>query len=126
MTVSHVEITQEGNLVIFRPDGTFDIKGATEYENTFTQIVDQYEGQHWGLLSIYSEHVSADPQVQQRVWAQLNWCLHQGCDFIGFVVCNEYQQRLVQEVTKDLPFKDVQTFQDESQGMGWMREKLSH
>lgn len=124
MHQGHFEINQDGKLIVCRPKGAFDMELAVEYEKTFTRTVNQLNSQHWGLLSIYGESASAEPQVQQRVWAQLNWCLHHGCDVMAFVVCNEYQQRLVDEVTKNLPFKDLKIFQDEAQAQTWIKQQL--
>jgi len=126
METGHFEIRQENNLIIFRPDGSFSLEQTKAYAAKFEELVKNLNNPPWGLLSVYGESASADPGVQQRVWNQLNWCLDQGCDYIGFVVTNEYQERLVEEVSKNLPFKDVKIFQDEQQGLAWINQKLSY
>jgi len=125
MNTGHFEIQQNGNLIVFRPEGGFSLPQTKTYAAQFEAQVAKLEGPSWGLLSVYGETASADPGVQQRVWNQLNWCLEHGCDYIGFVVTNEYQERLVEEVSKNLPFKDVKIFQDEQQGLDWITQKLA-
>lgn len=125
MNNGQFSVNQDGNLITCRPKGAFDMELAVQYEKSFDQTVKKLNGQNWGLLSIYNESASAEPAVQQRVWAQLNWCLHHGCDFMAFVVCNPLQHRLVDEVTKNLPFKDLQIFQNEEQAQNWIKDKLA-
>lgn len=115
----------EGNLVICRPQGAFNMEGVVDYERRFTQMIAGITQPKWGILNVYTHFETGGPEVIARIRAQYKWCVANGCEVIAFVYTNSLTEFFGKQTLQDVPLNQVGYFKDEETARQWIMTCIS-
>jgi hypothetical protein len=120
----HFEMQRQGQLLICRPSGPFNLAGAMAYEGKFSQQISRLQGAPWGIVEVATEFEAAGPEVLARFRRQFNWCATHGCAFLAVVMIGDFKRYLADHVFSELPFQEVRYFEEEAQAIHWLTQRL--
>ena len=101
----HFEMQRQGQLLICRPSGPFNLAGAMAYEGKFSQQISCLQGAPGGIVEVATEFEAAGPEVLARFRRQFNWCATHGCAFLAVVMIGDFKRYLADHVFSELPFR---------------------
>jgi hypothetical protein len=119
-----VDISVQENMVILRPVGAFNMDSVRYYEKAFNTELKALKGKKWALLNTYKDFETCGPDVTAHIRNQLLWCQAHGCEVIGFVTFNSLQDYFVKEVTKGIPFRHIEIFNNQEEAQNRLRQVL--
>ena len=74
----HFEMQRQGQVLICRPSGPFNLAGAMAYEAAFSQQIAGLRDAPWGIVEVATEFEAAGPEVLARFRRQFGWCTANG------------------------------------------------
>lgn len=110
----------EGNLVICRPNGAFNMESVVEYEQRFVQMVAGIQQSKWGILNVYTDFETGGPEVIARIRAQYLWCVANGCEAIGFVNAHPVDEFFAKQTLKEVSLNHAGYFKNETDARQWL------
>lgn len=120
----HFEMQRQGQVLICRPSGPFNLAGAMAYEAAFSQQIAGLRDAPWGIVEVATEFEAAGPEALARFRRQFGWCAANGCAFLAVVVVGGFKRYLADQVFSDLPFRAVGYFEQEAAAIRWLGEQL--
>ncbi|MFR9719464.1 hypothetical protein ACL00X_08925 [Aeromonas diversa] len=120
----HFSMTRQGQLVICRPSGPFNLRGAIAYEQPFFEQVAPLAGTHWAIVEVATEFEAAGPEVIARFRRQFAWCAEQGCRYMAVVLEGGFKRYMADQIFRQLPFEALCYFGDEEEAIAWARAQL--
>ena len=120
----HFEMQRQGQVLICRPSGPFNLAGAMAYEAGFRHELAGLVDRPWGIVEVATEFEAAGPEVLARFRRQFNWCATHGCAFLAVVMIGDFKRYLADHVFSELPFQEVRYFEEEAQAIHWLTQRL--
>ncbi|WP_060583642.1 hypothetical protein [Aeromonas schubertii] len=120
----HFTLLRQGALVICRPSGPFNLKGARAYEPLFFEQVAPLVGTRWAIVEVAAEFEAAGPEVIARFRRQFAWCAEQGCRYMAVVLEGGFKRYMAEQIFSQLPFEALCYFEDEAAAIAWAREQI--
>ena len=120
----HFEMQRQGQVLICRPSGPFNLVGAMAYEAAFSQQIAGLRDAPWGIVEVATEFEAAGPEVLARFRRQFGWCTANGCAFLAVVAVGGFKRYLADQIFSDLPFRAVRYFEQEAAAIDWLGERL--
>lgn len=126
MNINHGihKISLEGSMVIFRAQGAYNLDGIKEYEQTFARLVSPLKGRNWGILNIFPDFETGGPEVISRIKKQYQWCIENGCQYIGFYTTSPLHDFFARKTVDGIGLKEYGIFSNEADAKAWMESKL--
>jgi len=120
-----IELERQGQLVICRPHGAFNMQGVREYEKAFAGLVAPILSKPWAIVNVYVDFETGGPEVIERIRAQYSWCVANGCRYIAFYTTGLLHNFFARETAKELGLDGYEVFESEALAIDWARRSLS-
>lgn len=115
----------DGQILICRPHGTFNMQGAMAYEPLFMRNAMAIAIQPWAVLEVAKEFEAGTPEVIERFRRQFNWCAENNCRYLAVIFDGHFKRFLADQIFLGLPFDAVKYFNNEAEGKEWLHARLA-
>lgn len=116
---------RDGQILICRPVGVFNLQGAMAYEPLFMRAAMEIADQLWAVLEVARGFEAVIPEVIARFRNQFKWCAENNCQYLAVVFDGHYKKFFADQVFQGLPFKELRYFKNEDEGREWLHACLA-